>query len=352
MKKIDYIELYVVDLSSAISFYKNIFQCTPLASFKQNDQSSVLFQHGLIHLVLTSSTDPTSRISQFTHLHGNGVKDIAFLTDNVVAQFELAIRNKAKSILEPTRYETENGEILKATVSAFGDITHTFIQRNLADDFHLPFFHQLANAPRTDRTMFENIDHITICVKQGDLAFWVEHYKTIYGFHLSHEEYVETKYSSMRSAVVQSPHGLIKIVLTEPAPGKKQSQIEEFLIYFKGEGIQHIAFLTNDILSTNHLLQNARIQMLPIPDEYYTIQKNKLTDCPYDFDSLRNNAVLVDKSDSGFLYQSFTKPIDKKPTLFFEIIQRDGNDGFGSNNINTLYQAIEQEQLKRNSNQS
>ena len=352
LTKIDHMELYVADLESAIDFYKTMFNFVPVAYLKQNDQSSMLIQHGLIRLILTSSTCPESPVSQFIHLHGDGVKDIAFLTDNVEAQFELAIKNQAKPILQPMLYETMDQKILKATVSAFGDITHTFIQRDTPDHFSLPFFKALNSIPVTDGAMLQHIDHIAICVNQGDLAYWLKHYQTAYGFHLSHEEYVETEHSGMNSGVVQSPDGLIKIVFAEPIPGKNQSQIEEFLTYFNGNGVQHIAFSTNDILSTSRLLQNAGMQMLSIPDTYYSIQKNKFTDCPYDFNHLSEHSVLVDKNNLGFLYQAFTKPMDIKPTLFFEIIQRDGGDGFGSNNIKTLFRAVEQEQLKRESNQS
>ncbi|MDP3561618.1 MAG: 4-hydroxyphenylpyruvate dioxygenase [Legionellaceae bacterium] len=352
MIRIEHIELYVANLPLTLDFYKRTFQCIPLAYLKQNDQSSILIQHGSIRLILTSSSNPLSRISQFIHVHGDGIKDIAFLSDNVVNQFELAIKNKAKPVLEPMVYETMDGKILKATVSTFGDITHTFIQRDLINSVALPFYQQFPKTPDINRSMLGHIDHLAICVKQGDLAYWIEHYKTVYGFHLSHEESVVTEHSGMNSGVVQSADCSIKIVFTEPMPSVKRSQIEEFLTYFRGEGVQHIAFSTQDILSASQSLQTAGMQMLSIPDEYYVIQKNKFKQCHYDFDNLRNHSILVDKNDSGFLYQAFCKPMNIKPTLFFEIIQRAGCDGFGSNNIKTLFQAVEQEQLKRESNQS
>ena len=351
MKKIEYIELYVANLELALDFYKRIFQCIPLAYLNQNDQSSILIQHGSIRLMLTSSSNPRSLVSQFIHLHGDGVKDIAFHTDSVVDQFELAIKNKAKPVLEPAVYKTTDGEIIKATVSAFGDITHTFIQRDTIDSVTPPCFQELTDIADINPTMLRYIDHLAICVKEGSLAYWVEHYKTAYGFTLSHEEYVVTENSGMNSAVVQSPNGLIKMVFAESVPGRKQSQIEEFLTCFKGEGVQHIAFSTQDILLASSTLQNAGMCMLSIPDEYYVIQKNKFKQCHFDFNSLRELSILVDKNDLGFLYQAFSKPMNTRPTLFFEIIQRAGCDGFGSNNIKTLFQAVEQEQLKRESNQ-
>ncbi|MDP3706394.1 MAG: 4-hydroxyphenylpyruvate dioxygenase [Legionellaceae bacterium] len=353
MKKIEHIELYVANLPLALDFYKRTFQCIPLAYLNQNDRSSILIQNGLIRLILTSSSNPASHISQFIRLHGDGVKDIAFLTDSVLGQFELAISNKARPILKPAVYETKTGKILTAMVSAFGDITHTFIQRDTIDSIALPFFHLFTDVPDSNQSMMlGHIDHLAICVNQGDLAYWIEHYKIAYGFNLSHEEYVVTANSGMNSGVVQSPDGLIKLVFTEPVSGIKQSQIEEFLTCFRGEGVQHIAFSTQDILSTSRSLQNAGMHMLSIPDEYYAIQKNKFKQCHYDFNSLREHSILVDKNDTGFLYQAFSKPMSTRPTLFFEIIQRAGCDGFGSNNIKYLFQAMEQEQLKRESNQS
>lgn len=243
MKRIEHIELYVASLPLALDFYKRTFQCVPLAYLNQHDQSSILIQHGSIRLILTSSSKPSNRISRFIHLHGDGVKDIAFLTDNVVNQFELAIKSKVRPILEPTIYETTDGKIQKATVSAFGDISHTFIQRDIKNSVALPFYQPFANTPAINPTLLEHIDHLAICVNRGDLAYWIEHYKTVYGFYLSHEESVITENSGMNSGVVQSPDGLIKIVFTEPVPGVKRSQIEEFLTFFpRRRGSTHCIF--------------------------------------------------------------------------------------------------------------
>jgi len=317
-----------------------------MAYSEREDRSSVLIQHGPIRLILTSSKTPLSEVSQFIHLHGDGVKDIAFVTKDVTAQFELAIQKKHQAILAPTTY-TINDQIMHiVTVSAFGDITHTFIHRQNENCYSLPFFNSVEQNPVT-KSCFRAIDHLAVCVHKGDLSYWVNNYVETYGFIQSHEEYVVTAHSGMRSKVIQSSNGQIKIVFVEPVEGLKRSQVAEFLNYFGGPGVQHIAFATDDIVSAIKACRSFGLEMLSIPDQYYEAQKNRPHVGAHDLKTLRDYSILFDESDQGFLYQIFSKPEMMRPTLFFEIIQRMGCDGFGSSNINTLFQMMEQEQLNR-----
>ena len=272
MKRIDYLEIYVSNLPAAVRFYKNTFQFHPIAYSEQNDHSSVLIHHGSIRFVLTASKTSSSDVAHFILLHGEGVKDIAFITENVESQFELAIQKGHQAILAPTTYIINDELIQKATVSAFGEITHTFIQRQNENQYSLPFFSYNQPIAITKEAIF-SIDHLAVCVHQGDLSYIINDYLETYGFIQSHEESIITTNSGMNSKVVQSRSGQIKIVFLEPLQGLKQSQIEEFLISFGGPGVQHIAFATNNIISAVKTIRDSGLEMLSIPDQYYEIQK-------------------------------------------------------------------------------
>jgi len=346
MEEIDYIEIYVADLSRTLNFYIKQFKFYVIAYSAQQDHFSILIRQGEIYLILTSSQDTASDVWRFTQLHGDGVKDIAFLTNNVEAQFELAVHSGHQPILKPTTYTINNEIISKATVSSFGEITHTFIQRTSKTNPTLPFFEYIA-ASKAQKALFHKIDHVAICVNEGELSSWVNNYISTYAFSQVHEEYVITADSGMNSKVIQSANGQIKIVFVEPVNGRLHSQVTEFLKHFNGQGVQHIAFSTQDIISTVKSLRESGLEMLSIPARYYEIQKHKLSISEQILKELQEYSILLDEYEQGFLYQIFSKPINKRPTLFFEIVQRIKYDGFGSDNIKALFQAIEQEQMNR-----
>jgi 4-hydroxyphenylpyruvate dioxygenase len=346
MEKIDYLEIYVSDLSASLNFYVKQFQFYVIACSTLQDRLSVLIRQGEIYLVLTCPQKKPSDVGRFIHLHGDGVKDIAFLTNNVEAQFELALQNGHQPIQKPTIYTKNNEIIYKATVSAFGEITHTFIQRSSKTSHTLPFFEYI-KTPKVQTTLFHEIDHIAVCINQGDLSVWVNNYINTYAYSQVHEEYVVTANSGMNSKVIQSTNGQVKIVFVEPINGIKQSQVTEFLNNFNGPGVQHIAFSTKDIISSVKSLRESGLKMLSIPAHYYEIKKKQLSIDENTLKKFQAYSILLDEYEQGFLYQIFSKPINQLPTLFFEIIQRVQYDGFGSDNIKTLFQAIEQEQMNR-----
>ncbi len=342
MEKIDYIELYVSDLEKSVAFYKKTFQLAPIAYSEQEDYSSILVQQGSIRLVLTSAKKASSHVALFIDIHGEGVKDIAFSTHQVEHYYRIAVQKGFRSILEPTFYQIGNEVIIKATVSTFGSTTHTFISRTSENSTTLPFFEPM-ELTQIQTTVLNAIDHIAISVNVDEVAYYANQYIDTYGFKKSHEEQVITNHSGMKSMAIQSTKGHIKIVFVEPIAGLKTSQVAEFLQQFCGPGVQHIAFSTNDIVSSVKQLRVSGLETLPIPDEYYDQLHINERDCQI----LRKHSILFDRNEQGCLYQIFSKPVVARGTLFFEVIQREGCTGFGSNNIKALFQAIEQEQFKR-----
>ncbi|KTD50475.1 4-hydroxyphenylpyruvate dioxygenase [Legionella quinlivanii] len=342
MENIDYIELYVSDLEKSVAFYERTFRLVPIACSDQDDYSSVLVQQGSIRLVLTSAKKPSSPVAQFIDTHGEGVKDIAFSTPQVEHHYRIAIQKGCRSVLAPSSYPTGQEVIHKATVSAFGTATHTFISRTSENSTTLPFFEPIESA-KIQTSALNAIDHIAICVNVGEVDSYVNQYIDTYGFKQSHEEQVITNYSGMKSRAVQSANEQIKIVFVEPVTGLKTSQVAEFLQQFGGPGVQHIAFSTEDIVSSVQQLRASGLETLAIPNEYYNTLPVKESDCRI----LRQHSILFDTNEQGSLYQIFSKSVVARATLFFEVIQRVGCTGFGSNNIKALFQAIEQEQFKR-----
>jgi len=345
MKKIDYIEIYVSDLKHTVDFFHKTLQFVPVAYADEERYSSTLVQQGAIRLVFTAAKDQSGSIAEFVTTHGDGVKDIAFTTDNVEMYYQLALQKGHRAVLPPTTYKVGNEFIFKATVSAIADLTHTFIGRTTEQSSMLPFFNWV-NTEQIHSNLI-TIDHLAICVPVGDLSYYVNDYVDTYRFKLSHEEHVVTPNSGMKSKAICSENKQIKLVFVEPVDGRLQSQVSQFLSKFGGPGVQHIAFSTPDIISAVRKLRNLGLEMLTIPDEYYEIQKDKFHMSKYVRQLLQENSILFDKNEQGFLYQIFSKPVVERATLFFEIIERVGCKGFGSKNIKALFQAIEQEQVKR-----
>ncbi|MDF1827141.1 MAG: 4-hydroxyphenylpyruvate dioxygenase [Legionellaceae bacterium] len=346
MEDIDYIEFYVGDLAETVHFYKTTFNFTPIAYLNHEDRSSILIQHGSIRFVLTTSSDPNSRISNFIHTHGDGVKDIAFLTHDIKSCLASAIQNGNHVISNLSTHGEGSEQIITATIGVFGDMTHTFIQRASTHSQKLPHFIPMHHQPMTTHATFTQIDHLAICVYSKDFSSWIRYYQDAYQFDILHQEYLMTPKSGMNSCALISKNKRIKLVFVTPIHATQPSQITTFLNAFQGPGIQHIAFLTQHIVSAVHALHETELDFLPIPKTYYKLQKNKFIECTYDFELLQKYAILMDKTNDGFLYQIFSKPISQRATLFFEIIERAGCAGFGSNNIKTLFQAIEREELK------
>lgn len=351
LKDIDYIEFYVGNVCQAAHFYYTTLGFKPIAyaglETGIRDHVSFVSEHHSMRLMLTGALSPESPISQYVNLHGDSVKDIAFTVNDAAHAFTEAVMRGARPIMEPTVFGGKGEQVIKATIAAYGDTVHSFIQRDINSSTFLPNYQAIEHPLPDVITGLLAMDHLTISVEQGKLNQWVDFYTQVLGFHESHQEYLETEYSGMNSKVVQNNTGCIKFPIVEPAPGNCRSQIEEFLSFHRGPGIQHIALLSNNIVETVRTLRNNGIEFLQIPDIYYDEREEHIGDMAQDITVLRELNILVDRDEGGYLLQTFTKPLQSRPTVFLEIIQRQGASSFGRANIKALFKAVEREQALR-----
>lgn len=353
LKGFDYIELYMGNAHHAAHFYRTAFGFTPIGyaglETGEREHASFILEQGEIRLILTSAILPESPVADHVRLHGDSVKDIAFTVDDAERAFELAVRRGSKPVMEPTTFEDERGMLTKATISAFGDTVHSFIARegDSSSDRFFPKFQELPRGPRTPNSDLLSIDHVAISLEPEGLDKQIDFYKEVLGFHQSHQEDITTNYSAMNSRVVQDSTGLIKFPMMEPAPGRRKSQIEEYLYFNRGPGVQHLALLSDNIVRTVRNLRASSIDFLRTPQTYYNMLEDRVGKIDEDLEALRDESILVDRDDWGYLLQIFTRPLQSRPTLFFEVIQRIGARGFGGGNIRALFEAIEREQAMR-----
>jgi 4-hydroxyphenylpyruvate dioxygenase len=352
IKGFDYIELYVGNAQQAAHFYRTTFGFLPVAfvglETGERDRVSIIMEQGQIRLILTAPTSPESQVAEHVRLHGDGIKDIAFVVDDVAHAFAVAVKRGATPILEPSVFEDQDGCLIKATIATCGHTVHSFIQRvGLQHSLFPPYRAITKTLPVSSSTGLKSIDHIAISVEKGAMNQWVDFYKNVLDFRQSHQEDVFTEYSAMNSKVVQNDNGIIKFPIIEPAPGRCKSQIEEYLEFNKGPGAQHVAFLSGDIIETVRLLRENNIEFLLTPNTYYQLLEGRIGEINEDINSLRELNILADRDQWGYLLQIFSKPLQSRPTLFVEIIQRVGARGFGGGNIQALFEAVEREQAMR-----
>lgn len=352
LKGYHHLEFYVGNAKQAAHFYRTAFGL-PLVAYSgletgaRNRVSYVLEQND-IRIVLTSSLRPDDDIAAHVRRHGDGVKDIAFTVDHVEDAFNEALNRGARPVMEPVLMEDDEGEIIKASIGVFGDTIHSFIQRQDYAGKFMPGFRALENVPPPPfETELTEVDHLAISIPEGQLDRWVEFYEDTMGFHESHREDVATEYSAMNSKVVQNGTGQIKLPLVEPASGKRKSQIEEYLDYYDGPGVQHIALLSRDIVETVRAWRAAGNEFLKVPNAYYEMLQDRVGRIDEDVEELQAEHILVDRDQWGYLMQIFTRPVQSRPTVFMEAIQRRGARGFGSGNIKALFAAVELDQAKR-----
>jgi 4-hydroxyphenylpyruvate dioxygenase len=349
LKGFDYIELYVGNALQAAHFYRTIFGFLPVAyaglETGERDRASFIVEQGQIRLILTAPTSPESPIAEHLRLHGDSVKDIAFIVDDSRQAFASVIERGATPVMDPAVFESGEGRLIKSTIAACGNTVHSFIQRDGSPHAFFTPYRALTQASPAASTGLQAIDHIAISVETGALDRWVEFYQTVLGFYQSHTEDIFTEYSAMNSKVVQN--GNIKFPIMEPAPGRRKSQIEEYLELNCGPGAQHIAFLTQDIVETVRMLRENNLEFLSSPDTYYQLLEGQIGKIDEDLRLLRELNILVDRDPWGYLLQIFSKPIQSRPTLFVEIIERIGARGFGGGNIKALFEAVEREQAAR-----
>ena len=350
----DHIEFYVGNAKQAAYFYQAAygFELVAYAGPETGvrDRASYVLQQNKLRFVLTTSMDPDSEISQHCKIHGDGVKVLALWVDDATKSYEETIARGAVGVRLPKTIKDENGEIVTASIKTYGDTIHTFVERKNYRGAFMPGFKPMKSSLKTTSVGLKYVDHCVGNVELGKMNEWVEFYEKVMGFSLLatfDDKDISTEYTALMSKVVTNGNGYIKFPLNEPADGKKKSQIEEYLDFYRGPGVQHIAIATDNIIETVTELRNRGVEFLYVPDNYYDDVLDRVGTIQEEFESLRKLNILIDRDEEGYLLQIFTKPLEDRPTLFFEIIQRRGAKSFGKGNFKALFESIEREQARR-----
>jgi 4-hydroxyphenylpyruvate dioxygenase len=350
---IHHVELYVGNALQAAYYFAHAFGFERVAyrglETGTRDQVSHVLQQGRIRLVLTGALDSGSPIAAHQHRHGDGVKDIALRVPSVDNAYREATSRGATGVCEPREVSDERGAIKVATIETYGETLHTFVEILDYDGPFLPGFEPVDDGTE-DSGMLLAIDHIVGNVELGSMETWVKFYEDVFGMtemiHFSDDD-ISTEYSALMSKVVSDGKGLVKFPINEPAEGKRKSQIDEYLEFYEGAGAQHIAVATRDIVGTVTELRRRGVEFLTIPPAYYEDVPVRVPEVVEQLADLREQGILVDRDDEGYLLQIFTKPVGDRPTMFFEVIERHGARGFGDGNFKALFEAIEREQERR-----
>lgn len=350
----DYVEFYVSNAKQAAYFYQTAFGFQPLAyaglSTGQKDRESYVVVQDKIRLVLTSPLKSGTEIGQHIDKHGDGVKVVALWVDDARAAFEATTTRGADAYFEPKVDEDKHGKVVTAGVHTYGETVHIFVERSDYNGVFLPGYEAWNPSYKPSSVGLKYVDHMVGNVELGKMNHWCKWYENVMGFTqiISFDDAdISTEYTALMSKVMSNGNGRIKFPINEPADGRKKSQIEEYLDFYEGPGVQHLAVATDDIISTIKELQARGIEFLTVPDTYYEELKARVGEIDEDVAELRKLGILVDRDDEGYLLQIFTKPIEPRPTLFFEIIQRKGATSFGKGNFKALFEAIEREQERR-----
>ena len=355
----DYVEFYVGNAKQAAHFYKTAFgfQSYAYAGLETGlkDRVSYVLKQDKIRLVLTTALTSDSPIGEHVKKHGDGVKVVALWVEDARSAYEETIKRGAKSFQEPIVEKDEHGETVRAGIYTYGETVHMFVERKNYNGIFLPGFQAWESDYNPTPVGLKFIDHMVGNVGWGEMNTWVKWYEDVMGFvnFLSFDDkQIHTEYSALMSKVMSNGNGRIKFPINEPAEGKKRSQIEEYLDFYEGPGVQHIAVATDDIISTVAQLRARGIEFLPPPPQaYYDEIPARLGEhmniMKEDIKELQKLSILVDADEEGYLLQIFTKPVEDRPTLFFEIIQRMGAKGFGAGNFKALFESIEREQALR-----
>jgi 4-hydroxyphenylpyruvate dioxygenase len=350
---VDHVELYVGNALQAAFYYVRAFGFREVAyaglETGTRDRVSHVLEQGRIRLVLTGALHSDSPIAAHQHKHGDGVKVIALSVPDVDHAYREATTRGATGVEEPHDLSDEHGTVRIATIRTYGETLHTFVGRRGYDGPFLPGYQAVDRGPE-DSGMLLGIDHIVGNVELGHMDEWVKYYEDVFGMkemiHFT-DEAISTEYSALMSKVVTDGRGVVKFPLNEPAEGKRKSQIDEYLEFYEGAGAQHIAVATRDIVGTVAALRERGVEFLTIPEAYYDEVPSRVPEVIEQLADLREQGILVDRDDEGYLLQIFTKPVGDRPTVFFEIIERHGARGFGDGNFKALFEAIEREQERR-----
>jgi 4-hydroxyphenylpyruvate dioxygenase len=353
LRRLHHAELWVGNALQAEYYYRKAFGFSRSAFLGLEtgvrDRCSYVMSQGRVNLVLTASLDPAGgEIADFLARHGDAVRDLAFEVDDAREAFRLAVANGAEPVHDVVEQRDGNGAVLRAAVHVYGDTIHSFIQLL---DYAGPFLPGFRAQPVPGEGLgFRIIDHVVGNQPDGKMEEAVRWYERVLGFQrfLSFDDKdISTDFTALRSVVMNAPNNVIKFPINEPAPGRKKSQIEEYVEFHGGAGVQHIALLTDDILATVRGLRANGVQFLDVPDTYYDTVTERVGPIQEDLAEIRAQRILVDRDDRGYLLQLFTKPVEDRPTLFFEIIQRRGSQSFGKGNFKALFESIEREQQLR-----
>ncbi len=352
---IDHLELWVGNAAQAAYFLTHAYGFTEVAyaglETGTRDRVSHVLEQGRIRLVLTGTLESAGEVAAHHRAHGDGVKVVALGVPDAAAAYREAVARGARGLLEPYDLYDEHGTVRLAEIAAYGDTIHRFVERGGYDGPFLPGFVEVEHDgdPRQPG-LLAGIDHVVANVELGAMERWVKFYEDVFGMkeliHFS-DEAISTEYSALMSKVVTSGDGRVKFPINEPAVSKRRSQIDEYLEFYGGPGVQHIAVSTTDIVATVTALAARGVRFLRTPDSYYAGLPERIGEIDEWIDDLRRLGILVDRDDEGYLLQIFTKPLCDRPTLFFEIIERHGARGFGEGNFKALFEAIEREQALR-----
>ena len=350
----DHVEFYVGNAKQSAYYYQTAFgyrlvaYCGPETGIR--DRASYVLEQGKIRLVLTTALHPDSPVAEHVKMHGDGVKVLALWVDDARKSFEETTRRGAKAWKEPHVMKDAFGEVVLASIQTYGETIHTFVERKNYRGAFLPGYQKVDKPALAEPVGLKYIDHCVGNVGWGEMNQWVKFYEDVLGFKLLltfDDKDISTEYSALMSKVVSNGNGYIKFPINEPAEGKKKSQIEEYLEFYKGPGVQHVAVATDDILHTVGELRRRGVDFLHVPDVYYEDLLERVGEVEEDFHAIRDLNILVDRDEEGYLLQIFTKPVEDRPTLFYEIIQRRGAKSFGKGNFKALFESIEREQALR-----
>jgi len=350
----DYVEFYVGNAKQAAHFYQSAFGFQ-LKAYRgpetgTRDRASYLLTQNKIRFVLTTPLGPDGEIATHVHQHGDGVHDIALWVDDARDAYAKAVERGATSAYEPRVIRDDDGEIVVAGIKIYGDTIHSLVERKNYRGIFLPGFQKREWHYQAPETGLLHVDHCVANVELGKMNEWVGFYDRVMGFKnliSFDDEDISTEYSSLMSKVMSNGNERIKFPINEPAAGKKKSQIDEYLDFYHGPGVQHLALATDDIISTVTALRDRGVEFLRAPTTYYAELQARVGKIDEPIDRLEELGILVDRDPDGYLLQIFSKPVEDRPTLFYEIIERKGARSFGKGNFKALFEAIEQEQALR-----
>ena len=348
----DYLEFYVGNARQAAYYYRAAFGMKLVAyrgpETGTRDRASYLVQQDKIRFVLTTPLSPDGPIAEHIKLHGDGVHEIALWVDDAASAYRETTKRGARGVLEPTVLKDEHGEVRFSAIAAYGDTLHGFVERKNYRGIFLPGFRAVDGDDPVARPVgLKYIDHMVGNVGWGQMDAWVNFYRDVMGFDLYQhfdDKDISTEYSALMSKVMSNGNGRVKFPINEPATGKRKSQIEEYLEFYRGPGVQHIAMATDDIIGTVSKLRAQGIEFLRVPTTYYDDLEQRCGKIDEPVNQLAELGILVDRDDEGYMLQIFTKPVEDRPTLFYEVIQRKGSRSFGKGNFKALFEAIEREQ--------